>query len=393
MSGQKLPVPLLALSLSAFAIGTTEFVIMGLLPQVAQSLSVSIPKAGWLVTGYALGVCIGGPIMALLTQKLPARSALMALMGFFIVGNLLCAVAPDYDFLMLARVVTALCHGAFFGIGAVEAAALVPPNRRAQAVALMFTGLTIANVLGVPLGTALGQAAGWRATFWAVTVIGFAALGGLYALLPRQTANAERPDMLREFGRIRLPVWVALSVTVLFSASLFTVFTYVAPLLNQVTHVSPRGVTYTLFLIGIGLTIGNWVGGKLADWRITTTLALVFAASTLILAALTSTAHYLVAAEVTLALWAVCAFASIPALQINLVNLGKALPNLISTLNISAFNAGNALGAWAGGAVIAHGLGLTAVPPTAAILALAALPPVLFVKFLTKKDPHYAQPV
>lgn len=390
MNQPKFPVPLLALALSAFAIGTTEFVIMGLLPQVAGSLSVSIPKAGWLVTGYALGVAIGGPIMAILTQKLPARQALMTLMCFFIAGNLLCAVALNYEFLMLARIVTALCHGAFFGIGAVEAANLVAPNKRAQAVALMFTGLTIANVLGVPLGTALGQIAGWRATFWAVMVIGIAALAGLYALLPRHVAEGPRPDMLREFTRIRLPVWIALSVTVLFSASIFAVFTYIAPLLNQVTHVSPRGVTYTLFLIGIGLTIGNWLGGKLADWRVTTTLVLVFSASTIILAAFTGTAHNLIAAEITLAFWAVGAFAAIPALQINLVNLGKALPNLISTLNISAFNAGNALGAWAGGTVISAGFGLTAVPPTAAILALAAIPPVIFVNHLTTKDTHYA---
>lgn len=390
MSGQKFPVPLLALAMSAFAIGTTEFVIMGLLPQVSQSLSVSIPKAGWLVTGYALGVFLGGPVMAVLTQNLAPRKALMALMSIFILGNLLCALSPSYDFLMLARVVTALCHGAFFGIGAVEASALVAPNRRAQAVALMFTGLTIANVLGVPLGTALGQAAGWRATFWAVTIIGFVALGGLYLLLPKHVAEGPRPNMLREFGRIRLPVWVALSVTVMFSASIFAVFTYIAPLLNEVTHLSPRGVTYTLFLIGIGLTFGNYVGGRMADWRVTTTLVLVFIFSTIVLAALTRTAHNVVLAEITLALWAIGAFAAIPALQINLVNLGKDLPNLISTLNISAFNAGNALGAWAGGMVIAQGLGLTAVPPTAALLALSALPLGLFVKILTKKDTQYA---
>jgi len=163
-----LPAPLIALGLSAFAIGTTEFVIMGLLPQVAGNLAVSIPAAGWLVSGYALGVFIGAPIMAIATQKLPHRSALLVLMGIFVLGNLLCAVSPDYGFLMGARIVTALCHGAFFGIGAVEAASLAAPNKRAQAVALMFTGLTLANVLGVPLGTALGQAAGWRMTFWAV---------------------------------------------------------------------------------------------------------------------------------------------------------------------------------------------------------------------------------
>jgi DHA1 family inner membrane transport protein len=379
------PLPLLALALSAFAIGTTEFVIMGLLPQVATSLSVSIPTAGWLVSGYALGVFIGAPIMAIATQSLPHRSALMVLMGIFILGNVLCAIAPGYETLMLARIVTALCHGAFFGIGAVEASSLVAPNKRAQAVALMFTGLTLANVLGVPLGTALGQACGWRTTFWAVSVLGVIALAGLYALLPRHEAQADKPNMLGEFKRLRLPVWVALSVTVVSSASVFAMFTYIAPLLGDVTHISPRGVSYTLFVIGTGLTIGNYIGGKLADWRVTTTLVLVFISSAVILTGLTFTAHYLIPAEITLLLWAICAFSAIPALQINLVNLGREAPNLISTLNVAAFNAGNALGAWVGGLVIAHDLGFIAIPPTAALLALAALPLCLLAQPLAKR--------
>ncbi len=379
------PLPLLALALSAFAIGTTEFVIMGLLPQVATSLAVSIPTAGWLVSGYALGVFIGAPIMAIATQNLPHRSALMVLMGIFILGNILCAVAPGYEFLMVARIVTALCHGAFFGIGAVEASSLVAPNKRAQAVALMFTGLTLANVLGVPLGTALGQAMGWRTTFWAVTVLGVIALAGLYALLPRHEPDAEKPNMLGEFKKLTLPVWVALSVTVVSSASVFAMFTYIAPLLGDVTHISPRGVSYTLFVIGTGLTIGNYIGGRLADWRVTTTLVLVFIGSAIILAGLTFTAHYLIPAEITLLLWAICAFSAIPALQINLVNLGRDAPNLISTLNVAAFNAGNALGAWIGGLVIAHDLGFIAIPPTAAVLALAALPLCLLAQPLAKR--------
>jgi DHA1 family inner membrane transport protein len=273
---KSLPVPLIALALSSFAIGTTEFVIMGLLPQVASSLAVSIPTAGWLVSGYALGVFIGAPIMAILTQKLAHRSALMALMGIFILGNALCALSPDYDFLMLARIITALCHGAFFGIGAVEAASLVAPDKRAQAIALMFTGLTLANVLGVPLGTALGQAAGWRTTFWAVTGIGLASLISIFFLLPRTADKPEHPDMLRELTRLTPAVYLGLSITVVSSASIFAMFTYIAPLLNVITHVSPRGVSYTLFLIGTGLTLGNVVGGRLADWRLLPTLCGVF---------------------------------------------------------------------------------------------------------------------
>jgi DHA1 family inner membrane transport protein len=367
------PAPLIALALSAFAIGTTEFVIMGLLPQVAENLRVTIPAAGWLVSGYALGVFIGAPIMAIATQKMPHRSALMVLMGVFILGNLLCAIAPSYGFLMAARVITALCHGAFFGIGSVEAASLVPANRRASAVALMFTGLTLANVLGVPMGTALGQWAGWRVTFWAVFGLGIAAFIGLALLLPKQAPENAAPDMLRELGALRGPVWLALAITVLFSASVFAMFTYIAPILNDVTHISPRGVSYTLFVIGIGLTIGNIIGGKLADWRLGATLMATFLGMAVILALFALDAQRMIPTEITLFIWATIGFIGVPALQINVVNFAQAAPNLISTLNIAAFNAGNALGAWVGGAVISAGLGLPCVPLAASLLAVAAL--------------------
>lgn len=368
-----MPLSLMILALSAFAIGTTEFVIMGLLPDVAQDLGVSIPGAGWLVTGYALGVAIGAPFMALATARLPRKAALVALMGVFIIGNLLCAVASDYTLLMFARVVTALCHGAFFGIGSVVAASLVPANRRASAVALMFTGLTLANVLGVPLGTALGQAAGWRSTFWAVTGIGVVALIGLLRYLPRQ-AEEQSVNMRAELAALKgAGIWLSLSMTVLFSASMFALFTYVAPLLGDVTGVSPRGVTWTLLLIGLGLTLGNIVGGKLADRRLGATLMGVFTAMAVVSTALSWTSTALVPAEITLFLWATAAFAAVPALQVNVVTYGKAAPNLVSTLNIGAFNLGNALGAWVGGSVIAHGFGLTRVPLAAAALAVLAL--------------------
>jgi DHA1 family inner membrane transport protein len=381
-----LPAPLIALALSAFAIGTTEFVIMGLLPQVAENLRVSIPTAGWLVSGYALGVFVGAPIMAVLTQKLPHRAALMVLMGIFILGNAFCALSPSYGFLMAARIFTALCHGAFFGIGSVEAASLVPENKRASAIALMFTGLTLANVLGVPIGTALGQAAGWRVTFWAVAGIGVAAFIGLAVLLPKDKATHEAPNMLREFGALRGPVWLALAITVISSASIFAIFTYIAPILNVETHVAPRGVSYTLFLIGLGLTIGNIVGGRLADRRLHATLIGVFLGSALLLGIFVFSAHVLVPAEVTLFVWAIIAFIGIPALQINVVNFGGAAPNLISTLNIAAFNAGNALGAWVGGEVIADGFGLASVPIAAALLALGALV-FTFISLLPRRRP------
>ncbi|KPY82140.1 Major facilitator superfamily transporter [Pseudomonas syringae pv. tagetis] len=367
------PLSLLILALSAFAIGTTEFVIMGLLPDVAADLGVSIPGAGWLVTGYALGVAVGAPFMAMATAKLPRKAALVTLMGIFIIGNLLCALASDYNVLMFARVITALCHGAFFGIGSVVAAGLVPANRRASAVALMFTGLTLANVLGVPLGTALGQYAGWRSTFWAVTVIGVIALIGLIRFLPTNR-NEEKLDMRAELAALKgAGIWLSLTMTALFSASMFTLFTYIAPLLGEVTGVSPKGVTWTLLLIGLGLTAGNVIGGKMADRRLSSTLIGVFISMAVISTALSWTSTALIPTEITLFLWAVAAFAAVPALQINVVTFGKAAPNLVSTLNIGAFNVGNALGAWVGGSVIAHGLGLTSVPLAAAMLAVLAL--------------------
>jgi DHA1 family inner membrane transport protein len=369
----RLPAPLIALAMSAFAIGTTEFVIMGLLPQVAQNLSITLPSAGWLISGYALGVFIGAPVMAIATQKLPPRKALLALMGIFVLGNTLCALAPGYGFLMAARIVTSLCHGAFFGIGAVEAAALVAPNKRAQAVALMFTGLTLANVLGVPLGTALGQVAGWRTTFWAVAVIGLAAFAGLHVLLPRNKPGAHAPAMLRELTALKPAVWLTLFITVISSASMFALFTYIAPILNDVTHITPRGVSYTLFLIGIGMTIGNTIGGRLSDWRLNTTLIGVFVATAVTLGVLSLIAANFILTEVALFLWAAIVFAGCSALQMRAVTIGRAAPNLISTLNIGAFNAGNALGAWVGGEVIARGLGLDAIPPAAALLSIFAL--------------------
>lgn len=368
-----MPVSLLALALSAFAIGTTEFVIMGLLPEVAGDLQVSIPSAGWLISGYALGVAIGAPIMALLTAKLPRKKTLLLLMVIFIFGNVMCALSYSYDFLMLARIITALCHGAFFGIGAVVAANLVAPNRRASAVALMFTGLTLANVLGVPLGTALGQALGWRSTFWAVTVIGVLSLLALYSKLP--TVKDEQPtDLKKELTALRGGgIWLSLLMTVAFAASMFALFTYIAPLLTEVTGVSSHGVSWTLLLMGVGLTLGNILGGRLADWRLPLTLTCTFLVIACFAALFSWTSHSMVPAEITLFLWAAAAFAAVPALQINVVTYGKKAPNLVSTLNIAAFNVGNAIGAWVGGVVIAQGLGLTRVPLAAAGIALLGL--------------------
>jgi len=260
--------PLLALAIASFGIGTTEFVIMGLLPNVAQDLSVTIPQAGMLVSGYALGATFGAPVLAVATARMDRRRALLLLIGIFILGNLLCALAPSYWLLMGARVVTAFCHGSFFGLGAVVAAELVAPQRRAQAIALMFSGLTLANVLGVPFGTALGQAFGWRAAFWAVVGIGILAATALMVWLPRNI-RPQGPGLLAEARTLgRSQVVLAMLISVISSASLFSVFTYITPILEHVTGVIAHNVTLILLLFGVALTLGNFVGGRLGDWRL-----------------------------------------------------------------------------------------------------------------------------
>ncbi|HLX01712.1 MAG TPA: MFS transporter [Trinickia sp.] len=368
-----MPLPLLALAVAAFGIGTTEFVIMGLLPNVARDLGVTIPAAGMLVSGYALGVTIGAPILAIATARMPRKKALMNLIGVFIVGNLLCAVAPHYAVLMAARVVTAFCHGAFFGIGSVVAAGLVAPNRRAQAIALMFTGLTLANVLGVPLGTALGQEFGWRATFWAVTGIGILAAGALAVCLPAQI-DMQETSLVREFSVLKDPqVLMVLGISALASASLFSVFTYITPILEDVTGFTPHAVTFVLLLFGLGLTVGSTLGGKLADWRLMPSLLAFLLAIVAVLTIFAGTMHSAYPAMATIFFWGVLAFAIVPPLQMLIVHRASHAPNLASTLNQGAFNLGNATGAWLGGTAIAAGAPLTSLPWVGMAMAIAAL--------------------
>jgi MFS transporter, DHA1 family, inner membrane transport protein len=368
-----MPIPLLALAISAFAIGTTEFVIMGLLPEVARDLAVSIPSAGLLVSGYALGVAIGAPLLAVVTGKMPRKLALQLLMGVFIVGNVLCAVASDYSVLMIARVVTSFAHGSFFGIGAVVAASLVPQEKRASAIALMFTGLTLANVLGVPFGTFIGQEFGWRTAFWVVAALGVLSLAGIAALVPNKHDTGPA-GLGREVRVLKDPqVWMALAMTVVGFGGVFVVFTYIAPILEQVSGFSPRGVTLILVLFGVGLTIGNTVGGKLADRALMPSLMGILLALAVVMAIFTRTSHSQVAAAVTIFVWGIAAFATVPPLQMRVVEKATAAPNLASTLNIGAFNLGNAGGAWLGGLAIGHGMGLDALPWVAAVVSIAAL--------------------
>ena len=367
------PLPILALAVASFGIGTTEFVIMGLLPEVARDFDVTIPQAGHLVSGYAMGVVIGAPLVAMATAPLPRKTALLALMAVFVLGNLACALAPDYWLLMAARVATAFAHGAFFGIGAIVARNLVPREKRTQAVSLMFAGLTLANVLGVPLGTALGQAMGWRATFWAVVGIGLAAGAAIAFALPNGMPGT-RGGLAREFRALgRWPVLRPMLVSTLSSVSFFTVFTYIAPFLLTVTHLTPSGVTGALFAAGVGLTVGNLAGGWLADRSLMRTVLGSFAGLIAVLVALSLVAPFAVPALAVLVLWSGLAFALVSPLQVWVVEAASDAPNLASTLNQGAFNLGNALGAWLGGTALTLGAGYSELPALAAAVSLLGL--------------------
>jgi DHA1 family inner membrane transport protein len=378
--------PILALALASFGIGTTEFVIMGLLPDVALDLGVSIPDAGLLVTGYALGVTFGAPFLAIATARMDRRRALLLLISIFILGNFLCAVAPDYWLLMAARVVTAFCHGAFFGLGAVVASNLVAPHKRVQAIALMFSGLTLANVLGVPFGTALGQELGWRSTFWAVVAIGVVAASALYVALPRQIAASTGSLWLEAKSLGKKQVLLAMLISVLASASLFSVFTYITPMLQEITGITPRQVTYVLLLFGVGLTVGNYIGGRLGDWRLMPAIIMAFALLIAILALFTETLTSVIPAVATVMLWGVVAFALVSPLQMRVVNEASDAPNLASTLNQGAFNLGNAAGAWFGGIAITQGVSYQHIPWLGAGIAVLALLATVWSHLLDRRD-------
>lgn len=377
--------PLMALAIAAFGIGTSEFIIMGLLPNLAVDFRVSIPKAGVLVTGYALSVTIGAPIVAIATARLERKLALLLLMGVFTLGNLACAVAPTYNLLFAARVLTALCHGAFFGIGSVVAANLVPRNQRAQAIALMFSGLTLANVLGVPAGTALGQAFGWRSAFWAIVPIGFIAATAVFFLVPQQAAGSG--GLLHEFRVLRKPqVLLVLAMSILTSASLFCVFTYIAPMLLAVTRVSPHAVTLTLLLFGVGITIGNLLGGTLSDWR---PMAFLIGALITLIASLIGLYYsepYNVPAIIMILIWGAIQFAAGAPLQSRIVDQAAAAPNLASTLNQGAFNFGNATGASLGGIMLTAGFTYRQLPLASIIVTVVTLALALYSAQLDRKN-------
>lgn len=357
-----MPLGLLALALGGFGIGLTEFVIMGLLPEVAADFGVSEASAGWFISGYALAVVVGALGLTAAVTRLDRKPVLAALLVLFIAGNLLSATAADYWPMMLGRVIAALAHGAFFGIGAVVAADMVVPSKKAGAIALMFTGLTAANVLGVPFGTLLGQAAGWRATFWAITVIGLAALAGILFLVPKAAGAkaAEAGGLRRELAAFRSrQVWLSIIVTILGFGGMFGAFTYIAYTLTEVSGFAATAVPWLLVLFGVGLFAGNTLGGKAADRNVDRTLLVVLAALLMILVVFALTAGSQALTIASLLLMGGFGFATVPGLQMRVMKYASSAPTLASGANIGAFNVGNALGAWIGGVTITAGLGYT----------------------------------
>ncbi|WP_051109587.1 MFS transporter [Promicromonospora sukumoe] len=378
-----MPVALWALAIGGFGIGLTEFVIMGLLPEVATDFGVTETVAGYLISGYALSVAVGAVGLTAALTRVDRKKALLGLMILFIAGNLVSAVAPTYELMMLGRVVAALCHGAFFGIGAVVAADLVARDRRAAAISIMFAGLTVANVLGVPFGTLLGQAAGWRSTFWAITGIGVLAFIGIALLVPARVgvpddvagpSGQAGPGLRGELAAFRAPqVWLSIAVTVLGYGGMFGAFTYIAFTLTEVSGFASSTVPWLLILFGAGLFAGNLVGGKAADKNLGATLLTLLVLLTVVLAVFALTATSQVATMISLVLMGAVGFATVPGLQMRVMRHASAAPTLASGANIAAFNIGNAFGAWVGGLTLAAGLGYTSPLWAGAAVTLAGL--------------------
>ena len=369
-----MPAGLIALALGGFGIGLTEFTIMGLLPEVAADFGVSEAAAGWLITGYALAVIVGALGLTAATTRLPRKRVLLGLLVLFVIGNAISALAPTYSVMMAGRIVAALCHGAFFGIGAVVAADLVAPARKAGAVAIMFTGLTAANVLGVPLGTFIGQQFGWRATFWSITVIGLVAFVGVLALVP-QDRGRHVPTRLRdEVGALRdRQVWLSMAVTVLGFGGMFGAFTYIAYTLTEVTGFASSTVPWLLVLFGAGLLVGNVLGGRFADRALDRSLIVILAGLVLVLVGFALAATSPWGTVVMIFLMGGFGFATVPGLQTRVMTYAAQAPSLVSAGNIAAFNLGNALGALAGGLTIGAGLGYTSPIWAGAAITAAAL--------------------
>jgi len=373
-----MPLALWALTLSAFAIGTTEFVIVGLIPTIASSLGVSVPSAGLLVSLYALGVAVAAPVLTALTARVPRKALLLGLMALFTVGNLVAWMAPGYEALMAARVLTGLAHGVFFSIGSTIATSLVPKEKAASAIAIMFTGLTVALVTGVPLGTWIGQMWGWQSTFLAVSLLGVVAFIGSWMLVPHDIAGSKPASLLTQAAVLKKPrLLLVYAITALGYGGSFIAFTYLAPILQEITGFSASTVSLVMLVYGVSVAFGNIWGGKLADKKgPIRALQIVFALLALVLFVLTFTASNPWLAVLTVLAWGAFAFGNVPGLQVYVVQQAERhapqAVDVASGLNIAAFNVGIALGAWGGGLIVSH-LGLMATPWIGAIVVLAAL--------------------
>ncbi|MFC5183172.1 MFS transporter [Actinomadura harenae] len=353
-----MPLALLALAISAFGIGTTEFSPNGLLPDLARDFHTSIPTAALLVSGYAFGVVVGAPLLTALGARLPRKGMLLTLMGLFIAGNVLSAVAPTYGVLMAGRILAAFSHGAYFGVGAVVAADLVKPEKRAGAIALMFSGLTIANVLGVPAGAWLGQQYGWRMTFWAIAVVGVIGLIGVAALVPR----TPRPGagLRRELAAFRNPqVWLALGMAVLGWAPVFTVYTYISSTMTDVAGFGTGAVPVVMILFGLGVFAGNILGGRFADRAMFPALFATIGATAALAFLFVPAAHTKATLVVGILLLGAAGFSTVAPLQLRVLDVAKGAPTMASAANIAAFNLGNTIGPFLAGITIDAGFGYT----------------------------------
>ncbi len=385
-----MPLGLIALALGGFGIGLAEFVIMGLLPEVAADFDVSEATAGWLISGYALAVVVGALLLTAAVTRLERKPVLAALMVLFAAGNLVSALAPDYQLMMIGRIIAALAHGAFFGIGAVVAASLVPADKKAGAIAIMFTGLTAANVLGVPFGTMLGQAAGWRSTFFAITGIGVLSLIGILALVPKAAAGAGTTSPVGLRGELKAfrsgQVWLSILVTILGYGGVFGAFTYIAYTLTEVSGFASSAVPWLLVLFGGGLFLGNTLGGRAADKNVDRTLVVVLAVLVAVLVVFALTAQSQPMTILSIILLGGFGFATVPGLQMRVMKYASSAPTLASGANIGAFNVGNALGSWLGGVTITAGLGYTSPIWAGAAVTVLGLGVVVFAARRARKD-------
>lgn len=367
-----MPIAILALAVGAFGIGTTEFVAMGLLPQMAATFGVSIAGAGWLITAYALGVVVGAPTLTALTHSWPRKRVLTGLMGLFVVGHAATALAPTFHLLIGARFLSGLSHGAFFGASAVVARKIAPPGRQGQALALVFTGLTVANVVGVPLGTYVGQQLGWRLTFALVGIIGLVTIASILAIVPE--VETRTGSLRSEFAAFRRrQVWWTLAITTVGFASMFTVLSYVSPLLTDVAGFSEGSVSWVLILFGLGATFGNVLGGRLADWRPYRTLAVGFVAQVVVFGAVYLLAESRVAVAVGVFLFAFTGFTMSAPIQTRGITAAGGGASMASAAMQAAFNVGNAMGAFLGGLAIDGGFGYASTALVALVLALLGL--------------------